>query len=347
MMRAFFHMMLKDALQLLRTPVLMGLLILCPAIAIGLVPFGLENKVNLHVLVVDESFSDAGREALRNLNASPQVRASQELSMETAQIILDRGEADAVVQIEADGTVNILPDASHAIQALDASEIITRQLFRSQEEEEDIDVHRLFASGRGNTHYYLTSMLSLLLSVIACCLVGLSIINEKVNRELEYYRSVGVSSALYVTSKLAFHILVTMLELALGLVIARVVFGYRVLGPLPDFFLLSAAFVFSVINLGVLMAGVSKTLIQTVYGIIFLFFVLMLLGTMFAPVDNMTPFWAATRFVNPFFWIADGAWKIALRGFSLAGVWVNFLALMVQGVVLTLINIRVLAKNGW
>ena len=347
MMRAFLHLMLKDALQLLRTPVLMGLLILCPAIAIGLVPFGLENKVNLHVLVVDESFSDAGREALRNLNASPQVRASRELSMETAQVLLDKGDADAVVQIEADGTVNILPDASHAIQAMDASEIITRQLFRSQEEEDDMDVHRLFASGSGNTHYYLTSMLSLLLSVIACCLVGLSIINEKVNRQLEYYRSVGVSSALYVSSKLVFHILVTMLELAFGLVIARAVFGYRVLGPLPDFFLLSAAFVFSVINLGVLMAGVSKTLIQTVYGVIFLFFVLMLLGTMFAPVDNMTPFWAATRFINPFFWIADGSWKIALRGFSLSDVWVNFLALMVQGIILTLVNIRVLAKNGW
>ena len=348
MMRAFLHMMLKDALQLLRTPVLLGLLILCPAIAIGLVPFGLENKVNLHVLVVDESFSDAGREALRNLNASPQIRASQELSMETAQAMMDRGEADAVVQIEPDGTIGILPDASHAIQALDASEIITRQLFRTQEEEQDgFQVHKLFASGSGNTHYYLTVMLALLLSIIGCCLVGLSIINEKVNRQLEYYRSVGVSPSLYVTAKLAFHILVTLLELGLGLLVARMVFGYRVLGPLPDFFLLATAFLFSIINIGVLMAGVSKTLIQTVYGIIFMFFVLMLLGTMFAPVDNMSPFWASTRFLNPFFWMADGSWKIALRGFSLSGVLVNFLALMAQGFVLTLINIRVLAKNGW
>jgi hypothetical protein len=192
MIRAFLHIMLKDAIQLLRTPVLLGLLVLCPAIAIGLVPFGLENKVNLHVLVVDESFSEAGREAVRNLNASPQLKASQELSMESAQALMDKGKADATVLITADGSYNILPDASHAIQAMDASEIISRQLFRTPEDE-GVKMHTLFVSSSGNTHYYLTVMLILLMSIIGCCLVGLSIINEKVNRQLEYYRSVGMS----------------------------------------------------------------------------------------------------------------------------------------------------------
>ena len=346
MIRAFLHIMLKDAIQLLRTPVLLGLLVLCPAIAIGLVPFGLENKVNLHVLVVDESFSEAGREVVRNLNASPQLKASQELSMETAQELMDKGKADATVLITADGSYSILPDASHAIQAMDASEIISRQLFRTPEDN-GVKMHTLFVSGSGNTHYYLTVMLILLMSIIGCCLVGLSIINEKVNRQLEYYRSVGMSPTIYITSKLTFHILVTLLELGLGLLVGRLVFGYEVLGPLPAFFLLAACFLFCVINLGVLMAVVSKTLIQTVYGIIFLFFVLMLLGTMFAPVDNMTPFWAATRYLNPFFWTADAGWKIALRGFSIREVLTNVLALLTQGTLLTVVNIRLLAKNGW
>ena len=345
MMRAFFHIMLKDALQLLRTPVLMGLLVLCPVVVIGLIPFGLENKMALTVSVVDETYSEEGREVTLRLNANPQMTAFQSLSMADAQALMDNGKADAIVLIAPDGEYQILSDASHALLAQDAAYYIGRQLDPPQEN--PIQLHQLFISGTGNTHYYLTAMLVLLMAIIGCCLVGISVINEKMNRQLEYYRSVGMKPRLYVLSKLSFFVLVTLVELALGLIIGRLVFGYAIAGPVLDFVVLSACFLFCIINLGVLMAAVSKTLIQTIYSLIFAFFVLMLLGTMFAPVDNMTPFWAATRFVNPFFWVSDAAWKIALRGFSLAGIWENVLALLIEGVLLTELNIRLLAKNGW
>ena len=345
MMRAFFHIMLKDALQLLRTPVLMGLLVLCPVIVIGLVPFGLENKLSLTVSVVDETYSEEGREVTLRLNANPQMRAFQSLSMADAEALMDDGKADAIVRIPPDGEYQILSDASHSLLAQDAVYCIGRQL--NPRQENPIQLHRLFISGTGNTHYFLTAMLVLLMAIIGCCLVGLSVINEKLNRQLEYYRSVGMKPRLYVLSKQSFFVLVTLVELALGLIIGRMVFGYSISGPVMDFILLAACFLFCIINLGILMAAVSKTLIQTIYGLIFLFFVLMLLGTMFAPVDNMTPFWAATRFVNPFFWMSDASWKIALRGFSLPDVAVNVLALLLEGILLTEINIRLLAKNGW
>lgn len=347
MLRAFFNIMRKDALQLLRTPVLMGLLVICPVVVIGLIPFGMENRLSTKVQVVDETRSETGREVVKRLNASPHISATEALSINEAQQIMNVGKADAIVLISPDGEQEILSDASHSLLAQDAAHIIGKQLMGYADEDERFHLHPLFISGTGNTHYYLTTMLSLLMAIISCCLVGLSIIGEKLNRQLEYYRSVGMSATLYVVSQIAFHILVTLLELAVGLVVGRLVFGYVILGSVLDFFLLSACFVFCILNVGVLMAAVSKTLIQTVYGIIFAFFVLMLLGTLFAPVDNMTPFWAATRYINPFFWMSDAAWKIALRGFSMGDIWINYLALFVEGSLLTVLNIRILSKNGW
>ena len=347
-MRAFLNILLKDALQLWRTPVLVGLLVLCPLVTIGLVPFGLENKLALKVQVVDETYSEEGRKLLSQLNASPQITAVQALSIEFAQKRLESGAADAIVLISNDGEYEILADASHSLLAMDAAYYIGRQLYPFQDEEEDkIQSLLLFMSGTGNTHYYLTAMLVLLMAIIGCCLIGLSVINEKMNRQLEYFISVGMGIPTYVLSKLVFFSLVTLLELALGLVVGRIVFGFRVAGPLLDFFLLAACFLFCITNLGILMAAISRTLVQTIYSLIFVFFVLMLLGTMFAPVDNMSPFWASTRFVNPFFWMSDASWKIALKGFSLIDVGVNVLALLAQAALLTWINVRLLSKNGW
>ena len=347
MIRIFLNIMRKDALQLRRTPVLMGLLVLCPLVVIGLIPFGMENRLSLKVQVVDQTHSEKGREVTICLNASPHITATEALSIDQAQTLMDTGEADSIVLISPEGECGIITDASHSLLAQDAAYYIGKQLTGSEDENERFHLHPLVISGTGNTYYYITALLVLLMAIISCCLVGLSIIGEKLNRQLEYYRSEGMSATVYVLSKIAFFTLVTLLELAFGLIIGRLVFGYQVLGPLPDFFLLAACFVFCVLNLGVLMAAVSKTLIQTVYGIIFLFFVLMLLGTLFAPVDNMSPFWAATRYVNPFFWMSDAGWKIALRGFSLSGVWENYLALLAEGSVLTAINIRILSRNGW
>ena len=78
---------------------------------------------------------------------------------------------------------------------------------------------------------------------------------------------------------------------------------------------------------------------RTIYVLVFVFIMLILLSTMFAPLDNMDPVWAATRFVNPFFWMVDGAWKILLKDVKLAANPVNCLALLGIGSVLTAFNI--------
>lgn len=340
MMRVLWHMLVKEFLQLVRTPALLFVLILCPVVTVGLVPFGLSNKPRIRVEVVDESFSGRGRETLALLAGSPQItQLSQTSSLQEAEGRMARGEIDAIVIVPANEEASrILVDGSNIPLARDAAYYVGLQLHK-QQENELLRSHTLFVTETGNTHYYLVAMLVLLIAIVGCSLVALSVVTEKENKVLEHLRSTGLNPLMYVASKLVFFSLVGLCELAVGLLIARLVFALQSAGPLWELFLLAACFLFAIVNLGILIAASTRTLVRTIYVLVFVFIMLILLSTMFAPLDNMDPVWAATRFVNPFFWMVDGAWKILLKGVKLAANPVNCLALLGIGSVLTAFNI--------
>lgn len=343
--RLIIQILVKEFLQLVRSPAMAFILIICPIIVVGIVPLGLGNETRLRVEVVDESFSDRGLEAVKRLSGSPQIaRVSQSASLQESERRMDMGEVDGIVVVPRDGEeYHILADASQIILARDVAYYVSRQLNGVQEDER-MRTHVLFLSGAGNTHYYLVTMLSLLISIMGCCLAALSVVTEKESKAMEHLRSTGMSASLYVFSKVLFFTLVGLAELTLGLIIARAGYSLVCAGSLLDYYLLAACFLFALVNLGVLVALGTRTLVRAIYVLVLLFISLILLSTMFAPLDNMSPFWASTRFINPFFWIADGSWKIVLKGLSVTDNPENCLVLLGIGSLLSVINIRKVKK---
>jgi ABC-2 type transport system permease protein len=343
--RLIIQILVKEFLQLVRSPAMAFILILCPIIVVGIVPLGLSNKTRLRVEVVDESYSGRGREAVTALSGSPQIaRVSQSASLQASERRMDLGEIDGIVVVPRDGgEYHILADASQLVLGRDVAYYVSRQLSGVQDDGR-VRTHALFLSGAGNTHYYLVTMLSLLIAIMGCCLATLSVVTEKESKTLEHLRSTGMSASLYVFSKVLFFTLIGLGELTLGLVIARAGYSLVCAGPLLDYYLLAACFLFALVNLGILVAVGTRTLVRAIYVLVFLFITLILLSTMFAPLDNMAPFWASTRFVNPFFWIADGSWKIVLKGLSVTDNPENCLVLLGLGSILSVINIKKVKK---
>ncbi|MCR4860172.1 MAG: ABC transporter permease [Bacteroidales bacterium] len=341
MMRTLMQILLKEFRQLVRTPALVFILALCPVVTVGIVPFGLSNKPRVRVDVVDESFSGRGREAVSALAGSPQiVRVFQSPSLPSSEERMDLGKTDAILVVPRDGEAfQLIVDASQTILGRDAAYYVSRQL-SSGKTDPSVRVHTLFVSGVGNTHYYLVTMLVLMIAIIGCCLSALSVVNEKESKALEHLRSTGLSATMYLFSKLLFFCLVGLVELSFGLLIARVLFGLTSAGSLWNLYLLAVCFLFVIVNLGILIATGTRTLVRAIYVLVFVFITLILLSTMFAPLDNMDPAWAATRFVNPFFWMVDGSWRVLLKGFSFSAVAGHCLALTGLGGLLAVINIR-------
>lgn len=343
MMRAFAYIMWKEFLQMVRTPVVIGLLILCPIVTVGFVPFGLRNTSLLRIEVVDQSPGGVGKEIIKSYGGSKHIICTTSLSEQESLKKLDNGKIDAYLTVAPDGKhLYAVIDASHTIRALDANYFMNRQLASTmimKEIESAISTHRLFSAGPDATQYFIVTMIVLLLSIMGCCLAGLSVINEKEGKVLEHLRSTGMSASLYVSSKLVYYMAIGLVELMAGIFIAKIVFGFRIMGPVTDYILLSLCFLFVTVNLGILIAEFSKNIVQAIYVLVFLYIVLILLSTMFAPLDNLSEGWAATRFVNPFYWAVDGSWTIVLKGFSMWAIPFHYLALLAIGGVMTLLNI--------
>lgn len=346
MMRKLFVLLRKDLLQLARTRLLVLVLVLCPVILIGIMPAGLTNQTRLKVDVVDRSFSAQGGETVACLARSPHIaQVTRSASLQESQERMDRGAIHAIVVLPAaGGQPVILADGSHTILGYDAAWYVARQLADGKAAGGGLRTHTLFVSGQDSVHYYMVPMLVLLIAVIGCCMAAFSTVTEIESKRIELLRSTGLGTGLYVLSKDCFGALTALAELAAGLVIARLVFDFSSAGPLGAFFILALCFLLAISSLGVLLAAWGKTQMRTVYLFVFLFVVLVLLSTMFVPLDNMSASWAATRFVNPLYWMVDGAWAILLKGFGLRAVLPHCIALLAIGAALSLLAARSLRK---
>lgn len=341
-MRRLLAFWKKEWLQLRRSPSLVGLLVLCPLVMVGIVPFGLGNKTRLRVAVVDESFSGRGRETVLSLAGRPQVASVvQEHSLTQACRKMDLGRLDAIIAIPRDGgTPTLFTDGSHTLLA--GSAVAALGTLPPQA---DARVHRKFISRGDNTHYSLISMLVLLIAIIGCCLTALSVVGEKEKKTLEYMQTSGMGLPFYVLAKEGFFVLTGLAELAAGLVIARLVFGLEPAAGLAGTFLLGTAFLWTVTALGIGIAAFTRDIVRAVYVLVFLFISMILLSTMFAPLDNLSPFWAATRWINPFYWVTDGMWKSMLIGAPVRMLAVHAGALLAIGAGLSALNIWKLKQN--
>ena len=341
MMRKLWEIMRKEFRVVVRTPVGLFLLALCPIVMVGLVPFGLSGSVRIRLSVVDQSFSERGLEKAAILSRSPFFSSvDMSLSMEEATARMEHGELDGIVVIPADGEgYTLLIDATHNALAADVQYYVQKQLGGLSIDGLPIRSTRKFLSSSDNKHYYIVAMLVLLISIIGSGLSMYSVLVDREHKTIEHLRSTGVPAGLYVMSKVLFFSLVGLMETAVGLLIASLVFDFHVYGSLWAFILLATCFLFCMTSLGVTIATYSKNLVQATYILVFLFCMLSLISTMFVPLDTTARFMGLMRFINPFYWVTDGGWKILLKGAGMADIPLYYAVLFGAGVLLSVANI--------
>lgn len=333
MIRTFLQMMKKELLQIVRTKATLVVLLVCPVVAVGLVPFGLGNQVRLRLEIVDQTLSDAGRQAVRALAASPHVKTVGLVrSREEAFSHIHDGSIDAVMILQGlEGPDVIFADGTNLLQAGNVANYLRAILQPENTLPMPVREHLLFVSCGDNTHYFIVSMAVLLLSIVGGVLSCLSVVGERDKKVLEHLRSMGVSSSFYVFSKLFFFVALCLVELSAGLLLGHFIFGLEPLGSLFAVYLIFALFAFVMVSLGMAIAAWCKTLVQSIYVMVFLYLMLILLSTMFAPLDYMSDAWALSRYVNPFYWIIDGGGKVILKGYGLSRILEHMGLLLLMG----------------
>jgi ABC-2 type transport system permease protein len=195
------------------------------------------------------------------------------------------------------------------------------------------------------THYMVPGILVVLVTMIATVIGAMNIVREKEIGTLEQMNVTPVTRAQFIASKLLPFWLIALADLALGLLLARLVFGIPVRGSLLLVFGAAMVYLACALGIGLWVSTVAETQQQAMFLSFAINMVYLLMSGLFTPVQSM-PGWAQ--------WVAEASpvkhfivimRSVLVKGADLHAVRVPLLVLTVYGAVVLALAVRQYSKT--
>jgi ABC-2 type transport system permease protein len=195
-------------------------------------------------------------------------------------------------------------------------------------------------------HYMVPGILVFLITAIGMALTALNISREKEIGTLDQLNVTPVSRSAFIAAKLIPLWSIALLELAVGLLIARFVFGVPMIGSIPLVFGLAAVYLLAALGTGLWVSTIASTQQQALFIAFFIMLVYLLMSGLFTPVSSM-PTWARwVAQLNPvkhFVWIMRA---VLLKGAGPRDVLVPFVVLLGFAVAVFTLAVRQYSKRA-
>jgi ABC-2 type transport system permease protein len=195
------------------------------------------------------------------------------------------------------------------------------------------------------THYMVPGILVVLVTMIATAIGAMNIVREKEIGTLEQMNVTPVTRAQFIASKLLPFWLIALVDLAVGLSLARLVFGIPMRGSLLLVFGAAVIYLAAALGIGLWVSTVAETQQQAMFLSFAINMVYLLMSGLFTPVQSM-PGWAQ--------WVAEASpvkhfivimRSVLVRGAGLAEIRLPLLVLTVYGVVVLALAVRQYSKT--
>ncbi len=169
-------------------------------------------------------------------------------------------------------------------------------------------------------HYMVPGILVSLVTLIGTMLSAQNIAREKELGTLEQLNVTPITRGQFITAKLLPFWALAMIDLGIGLVIGRLVFGVPMRGSLLLLFGAAAVYLIVALGIGLLISTRVETQQQAMFVTFFIMMIYLLMSGLFTPVDSM-PHWVqvAAEF-NPVRHFVSMARAIMLKGAGLREV---------------------------
>lgn len=352
-MRIILAIIKKEWLQLMRNRVLAFFIFAAPIVILAIIPFSLEGEVNIKAGIVDEDESSASRRLIAQMN---NIELFQKVilfnSREDAQLNLSNGNIEMLLVItsnfeylsvrEQKPELLMLLDGTAPYRAKSIFSVISGLL---ESNEYNIHFHKLFNRAQSHKHYFLLSLIILVILLVGTSLMTLNIVNEKESGILEQFNATLLNRYLYIFSKYLFFIILSLFELIICLFFCFFVYKLTITGTIFEVFISVAIFMFPMLSIGFLIAVLSSNQVQSVYMLTFILLNLILLGTMFTQLSSM-PMWAQNlTLINPLYYILEISRNIVFKGTPLLKMLPQLTALIVIGFVVASIAVLKMSRS--
>jgi ABC transporter DrrB family efflux protein len=193
--------------------------------------------------------------------------------------------------------------------------------------------------------YMIPGILVQLVTIIGTMLTAMNIVREKEIGTLEQLNVTPVTRGTFIAAKLIPLWTIAMLELTIGLLVARFVFDVPMRGSIALVFAGAAIYLVAALGIGLWISTMAETQQQAMFVAFFVMMIYLLMSGLFTPLRSM-PGWAQwIAEFNPVMHFIRMMRAVLLKGAGLADVYQTLLILAAYGAAVVTLAVRRYAKR--
>ena len=314
-MRLLIATIKKEFLQLIRNRVLLFLVLVCPIVVLGIIPLSFDGEYRLRAGICDiNNQMQSDTVAERVASSFMFDRTIFYDNIESAEDAMEMGELDMIF-VSSDEGYNLILDGTFPRRAMTSLYAMSYEMM--QDKSPGVVYQTLFNSGRMYKHYYLISLVVLVITILGAALLTLNIVNERESGVEEQFKATLMERKIYLLGKFVFFTIFCLAEIIICYLFCFFVYDLPLKGKTVPLFLVSILFVFDLLAMAMFIASFSKTQLRAVYILTITLVLLIMLSTMFSHLSSMPAWAAATRFINPLWYGVESSRKVILMGATL------------------------------
>jgi drug efflux transport system permease protein len=190
------------------------------------------------------------------------------------------------------------------------------------------------------TTFMVPGILVILVTMIGVFLSAMNVVREKEIGTIEQLNVTPIKRYQFIIGKLLPFWLIALVELAVGLVIAKLVFDIPMVGSLGLIFGLAAVYMLVMLGFGLLISTVTDTQQQAMFIAWFIMVVFLLLSGLFTPVESMPAVIQDLNRLNPVAYFIEIMRRVLLKGAGFAEVQTQFWSLVAYATVVLSLAVR-------
>ena len=366
-MKQFLSFVRKEFIHILRDPRSLLILLVMPQIMVMLPGFVIKNEVkDIRIAVLDQSHDVYTQQITERLAANKYFIDKGEVQTEAeATELFRKGEIDLVVVFGSefadriihsqDASIQILSDGSEPNQAsvrvAYAQQVVSgfqKELMQqmaqagkgSQSFNIRVNSRLLFNPQQRSEVNFVPGVVGMVMLLICCMMTSIAIVREREMGTMEILLASPLPSLDIVLAKLVPYMIISLIDMATILTIARFLMHVPMAGSLVVYVLTTTIYIFTALMLGLLISTlVSTQLAAMLISLLLIVPTIYLSGMVFA-IESMPKAAQIVSNIVPTKWFISASRKIMVEGVSIQYVATEIRALVIEGLIFMLLAWR-------
>ncbi len=352
-MNGFASFVRKETLHIFRDPRTILIALLMPVVQILLFGFALSTEVNnVDVAVVAPHRSETVRQAVERMAANPNFTFTGYIPSGEIDRMLRSGRADAVAvfaddfdrrmtdlatgRADAGAALQLVMDASNTNTAQAGAAYLRSVLLDNVADGVGVETRLLYNPRMKSAYNFVPGIMGLIFILICAIMTSVSIVREKETGTMEVLLVSPVRPIRIVFAKMIPYFVLSCLNLASILLLARFVLGVPMSGGIVGIVGLSLLYIVLALALGLFISTVARTQVTAllVSAMLMLMPMIMLSGMVF-PIGNMPASLRWLSCIVPARWYIAAIRRLMIEGLPFTAVLREFaiLAAMTAGLI--------------